>query len=206
MRHHLRIRSAALAVVAATSLLVGLGPPATGQSTTSDPYGSTVPPTEPPGDPTCTIDQTQVEVGGTVTGTIVGLEAGAEVDLTIAGEVLATVVADAAGEADFSLVVPEIAETTVVIAVGVTFNVECGEVDPGAVLGATEEQTGGGAETASGGEVGSETADGSDADSDSGSDTLARTGTTVLPLVALGLIALAVGAYLRRRSRARPAV
>ena len=200
MRHHTRVLSALLALAAAAVLVLGAGGPAGAQATTSDPYGPTVPPTEPPGDPTCSIDETQVAVGGTVTGSITGLEAGAEVDLTILGQVLDTVVADADGEAEFSVVVPEIAGIEAVVAVGVTFNVDCGEVDPGAVLGENEERPGGG--TGNGTDTGV-LGNGANRDGGSGSGGLARTGATLLPLVALALVALALGAYLRRRSRER---
>lgn len=192
MRHHLRLRSAALAVVAAIVLLAGLSTPAAGQATTSDPYGPTVPPTEPPGDPSCSVDGA---TGATVSGSIAGLEAGAEVDLVVGGQVLATLLADGDGTADFSVAIPD-GLGGVLVAVGVTFNVECD--DPGAVLGETEERPQGGTDGGSG-VLGS----GTDNDGGSGSRSLARTGATIVPLVVLALIALAVGAYLRKRSRDR---
>lgn len=202
MRSLTRLRSLFAVLAVASSLLVLAGP-AAGQATTSDPYGPTVPPTEPPGDPSCTVDDTQVEAGATVNGTIVGLEAGAEVDLTLLGQVLATVVADADGEATFSIVVPEIAGISVLVAVGATFNVDCGELDPGEVLGENEERPAaevpGGSDVSGGGASG----DGGGAANDGSGGGLARTGATLLPLVVLALIALAVGAYLRRRSRER---
>jgi hypothetical protein len=196
-----RIRSVLVALVAVGALLGG-GAPAAGQATTSDPYGPTVPPTEPPGDPSCSVDDASVDVGGTVTGSIVGLEAGAEVDLTLLGQVLATVVADADGEATFAVTVPEIAGVGLLVAVGVTFNVDCGELDPGGVLGEGTDRPGG--EGGSGGsDVAGAGADrsGGSGSSGSGSGALARTGTTLVPLVVLALLALALGAYLRRRTR-----
>lgn len=207
MRHHLQPRSVLLAVVTATALLVLAAAPAGAQATTSDPYGPTVPPTEPPGDPTCSIDGT----GATVTGSIAGLEAGAEVDLTVLGEVVATVVADASGQADFTFATPAVAGVAAVVAVGVTFNVDCGEVGDEDVLGEGTDRPGesagedpgtavaGGGASRDGGSGAAGT--GSGTGSDAGSGPLARTGTVLAPLVALALVALAVGAYLRRRAR-----
>ncbi|HEX7133614.1 MAG TPA: hypothetical protein VF228_13645 [Iamia sp.] len=206
MHPHTRLRSVLLVLAAA--LVLGLGAPAAGQATTSDPYGPTVPPTEPPGDPTCTIDDAGVEVGGTVTGSIAGVEAGAEVELTLGGESVATLVADAEGNAAFSFV---LAEVGALVAVGVTFNVDCGELDPGAVLGEGVDrpgtETGPGASGGSGvlgtgSDAGGGTGSGGSG-SGSSSGGLARTGATLLPLVVLALVALAVGAYLRKRSRGR---
>jgi hypothetical protein len=186
--HHHHARSVLVALLAAVALMLGLATPAAGQATTSDPYGSTVPPTEPPGDPSCEVDSA---VGATVTGSIAGLTAGTEVDLVLGGEVLATLVAGSDGVAEFSVDVPGLAG--VLVAVGVTFNVECD--DPGEVLGETEERPG--TENGGGGVLGSGN------DNSSGGGALARTGATIVPLVVLALIALAVGAYLRKRSRSR---
>lgn len=200
-----RIRTVIIVLVFVCAL-AGLGPPAAGQATTSDPYGSTVPPTEPPGDPSCSVADTQVEVGGTVTGEVVGLEAGTEVDLTLLGQVLETVVADADGTAEFSFTVPEIAGISALVAVGVTFNVACGDLDPGAVLGENEERPETGAPGSGPGVSGGSGDDTAvlGARTDRGDDgLLARTGTTLLPLVVLALLALALGAYLRRRSHQR---
>ncbi|HMJ77626.1 MAG TPA: hypothetical protein VK507_16725 [Iamia sp.] len=197
MRHHIRNRSVLAGFAIAVALLLGAGTPAAGQATTSDPYGSTIPPTEPPGDPSCTVDETQVEVGGTVTGTIAGVAAGSEITLTLGGGEVATVVADGNGEGTFSFTVPEIGGIEALVAVGVTFNVDCGELDPGEVLGETEERPGRG--TPGGGSDGL----GSGSSRDGGSGGLARTGTALLPLVIVALLLLLVGAAVRRRSRVR---
>ncbi|HEV7723146.1 MAG TPA: hypothetical protein VGO60_17780 [Iamia sp.] len=201
MRHHHRNRSVLAGLVIAVALLLGVGAPAAGQATTSDPYGSTIPPTEPPGDPTCTVDATQIEVGGTVTGSIAGVAAGSEITLTLGGGEVATVVADGNGEGTFSFTVPEIGGIEALVAVGVTFNVDCGELDPGEVLGETEERPGG--VTPGGGsdvQGGGPSRDGGSG-SGSGSGGLARTGATLLPLVVIALLLLLVGAAVRRRSR-----
>jgi hypothetical protein len=148
-----------------------------------------------------------------VSGSIAGLEAGAEVDLVVAGQVLDTLEADADGVIEFSLDVGDLAGA--LVAVGVTFNVECGDsavlgegVDrpgaspgaaPGAGPGSGSDVLGSGT---TGGPGSSSGASGGSADG-SGSGALARTGVTIAPLVVLALIALAVGAYLRRRSRDR---
>jgi len=201
VRHHIRNRSVLAGFVIAVALLLGVGSPAAGQAPTSDPYGSTIPPTEPPGDPSCTVDATQVEVGGTVTGSIAGVAAGSEITLTLGGGEVATVVADGNGEGTFSFTVPEIAGIEALVAVGVTFNVDCGELDPGEVLGETEERPGGATPGGGSDVLGGGTA--RDGGGGSGSGGLARTGATLLPLVVIALLLLLVGAAVRRRSRER---
>lgn len=212
----------ALGLALAVPLGLGAGLPAAGQTPTADPYGSTIPPTAPPIDPTCVLDGTEVGAGATLTGTVAGLEAGAEVEMLLGALDLETVIADADGNADFSIVLPEAIDASLV-AVGVTFTVECGEgidvdldgeVD---VLGAAADRPGADGTGGSGGGPGAEVqgADvsraggdvtaGSSRSSASGSGALARTGAVVVPLLACGLVALVVGAALRRRGRARVA-
>jgi hypothetical protein len=244
-----RTRSALVAFGVTLAVLLGLGLgvglPAAGQATTSDPYGSTIPPTEPPGDPLCLLDGTQVAAGATVTGLLSGLEAGATVDVVLGALDVGEVDADESGTAAFSFVVPAGSDDEAVVAVGVTFTVECGlgvEVDADGNVGVLsravsgDAPAGGGEGPAAGGTPDAEALAGAvdpgtevlaaevvrlapvatapastpgaaatPSGRGAGSGALARTGAVVVPLLACGVVALVVGAALRRRSRARVA-
>lgn len=148
-----------------------------------DPYGGTSTSTTQPGDdPVCTLDETEVQVGASASGTVAGLEVGAEVEIRFDGDVVDQVVADDSGSALFSFPVPDVAAGTYeVVAVGATFSVICG----GEALTVLAAGAGGG-----------DRPGGQD-----GGSSLARTGADLAPLIALAAALIALGVYLRRRSR-----
>ena len=166
-------------------LLVALGlamPTVAGAQ--DDPYGGTsTSTTQPDANPVCTLDGTEVQVGASASGTVAGLEVGAEVEIRFDGDVVDQVVADDSGSAAFSFAVPDVAAGTYeVVAVGATFSVICGG-EPLTVLAAGAGPTGSGP----GGQ--------------DGGSSLARTGADLAPLIALAAALIALGVYLRRRSR-----
>lgn len=197
VHHQPRSRPVVFAILLAVTAVLAVGGPVGAQSPTSDPYGPTIPPTAPDLDAICVIDDAQVEVGATVTGSIAGAGADADVSIRLAGSEVAQVTTDAAGEGDFSFTVPQLDDGTYdLVAVGVTFTTTCRSVD-----GAGLEIPGGGAGRPSDDHGGAGAGGGAGSGSDGGA--LARTGATVLPLALAGLALLLVGAALRRRSRGR---
>lgn len=197
MQHQPRSRTVAFAILLAVTAVLAVGGPVGAQSTTSDPYGPTIPPTDPDLDAICVIDDAQVEVGATVTGSIAGAGADADVSIRLVGSEVAQVTTDAAGEGDFSFTVPQLDDGSYdLVAVGVTFTTTCRSVD-----GAGLEIIGGGAGRPGDDDGGAGAGGGAGSGSDGGA--LARTGATVLPLALAALALLLVGAALRRRSRGR---
>lgn len=163
-----------------------------------DPYGGTsTSTTSPADDPTCSLDDTEALVGASVSGTVDGLEVGANVEIRFAGRLVDQVEADDSGSALFSFAVPDVAPGDYeVVAVGATFTVTCGDD----LLSVGTAGTGG--ENPGGENPGGEgTGPAGEGTGQGGGGALARTGANLAPLLALAAALIALGVYLRRRTR-----
>lgn len=185
-------------LVACALALLALVAPAGAQ----EPYGPTTTTTAPPPEPECKVLTTEVELGGSVAGQIFGAPVGEVLQITFGGEVLGEVEVTEEGAAtEFSVILPdEGGGADVLVVVGATVNVECALTG---VLGEEVDRPGeggpGGPGSSDGGAGLGEDASGSG----SAGGVLARTGENLPLLVALALGLLALGAYLRHRSRTR---
>lgn len=192
-------------LLACAAALLALVAPAGAQ----EPYGPTTTTTAPPSDPECEVLTTDVELGGSVAGEIVGAPVGEILQITFGGEVLGEVeVTDDGAATEFSVVLPDGGGgADALVVVGATVNLECAltgvlgsETErPGEGPGGPGSSSGPGAVSGSGTGTGG-TSSGSESASGSGGP-LARTGENLPLLVAVALGLLAVGYALRRRTR-----